>query len=129
MWVRYGRLLALSLVLLLCSSWGFSEDAKTYTLTETELGRLEMIFETLRTENVALRSTIEGLQTDSEKLKTELDGVRGSLTRAEESLTRYADDMNKTLSTARTKTVIYTALGAIGGVLVGGITGYLIGVF
>jgi hypothetical protein len=65
------------------------------------------------------------LRKDSIQLEDTLREARTSLTRAEESLKQYADGMNRTLSTARTKTVIYTILA----VAAGGLAGYVIGQF
>lgn len=115
----WRRLLALLLGFLLVGSLCFSEEpGKTYTLTETEYNRLRMDFAGLRTENEGLRNIIGGLQTSSEKLKVELTEVRDSLKMASESLTKYAEGMNRALWTARIK---YGVGGVIVGALLSGI--------
>ena len=129
----WKRLSALSLVLLLCSSLAFSEvPEKVYYMTETQMMQLEAIFTKLETENGKLRIALEesiqevkDLKENSAKLKEQLTGAENSLTKASESLKEYAADMNKTLSTERTKKVIYTVLG----VAAGGLAGYVIGQF
>lgn len=126
MWVRSGRFLAFLAALLLCSSWGFSEEPeKVYYLTETEFNQLKMVFAGLKAENEGLQNRLAELKTESGTLKTELGEVKNSLTKASESLRTYAADMNQALLTARTKTVIYAVIG----VAAGGLAGYLIGAF
>lgn len=122
----WKRLSALLLVLLLFSSLAFSEEeSPVYLLTETEFLQLQAIFGMLKAENNKLQTQLTELATESAKLKTELGEVNASLTKADESLKTYADDMNRTLSTERIKKVVYTILG----VAAGGLVGYLIGAF
>ena len=117
----------------LVSSLAFSEGLeRVYALTETQMMQLEAIFTKLETENGKLRIALEesiqevkDLKENSAKLKEQLTGAENSLTKASESLKEYAADMNKTLSTERTKKVIYTVLG----VAAGGLAGYVIGQF
>ena len=119
MWKRCGLLFLLLLAGLSFSSWAFSEEQpKAYILTAEEMSRLEIIFNMLATENKALQSEVKGLKMD-------LVEVKDSLMKAETSLREYAADMNKALSTARTKAVVYTILG----VAAGGIVGYIVGSF
>lgn len=133
MWKRCGRFWAVLLLCLLVSSLAFSEGLeRVYYLTETQLIQLEAIFETLKTENEKLRTSLDesakevvALRKDSIQLQDTLKEARNSLTRAEESLRTYAADMNKTLLTERTKKVVYTILG----VAAGGLAGYVIGQF
>ena len=131
MWKRSGRFLALLAALLLCSSWGFSEEPeKVYYLTETEFNQLKMVFAGLKTENEMLTQQLDelkkeaqGLKTESATLKGQLAEVQTSLTKASESLKQYAAGMNRTLWTERIKTVIFTFIG----IAVGGVSGYVIG--
>jgi chromosome segregation ATPase len=133
MWKRCGRFWAVFLLCLLVSSLAFSEGLeRVYYLTETQMIQLEAIFETLKTENEKLRTSLDesakevvALRKDSIQLQDTLKEARNSLTRAEESLRTYAADMNKTLLTERTKKVVYTILG----VAAGGLAGYVIGQF
>ena len=133
MWKRCGRFLAVLLLCLLGSSLAFSEGLeRVYYLTETQLEQLDAIFAALKTENEKLRTSlgesakeVVELRKDSLQLQDTLKEALTSLTKAEESLKQYAADMNKTLSTERTKKVIYTVLG----VAAGGLAGYVIGRF
>lgn len=107
----WKRLSALLLVLLLFSSWAFSEvPEKVYYMTETQMMQLEAIFTKLETENGKLRIALEesiqevkDLKENSAKLKEQLTGAENTLTKVEESLKTYAADMNRTLWTARIK--------------------------
>lgn len=133
MWKRCGRFWAVLLLFSLVSSLAFSEGLeRVYALTETQMLQLETVFEKLKTENEKLRTSLDesakevvALRKDSLQLQDTLREARNSLTRAEESLKQYAADMNRTLSTERTKKVIYTVLG----VAAGGLAGYVIGQF
>lgn len=133
MWKRCGRFWAVLLLFLLVSSLAFSEGLeRVYYLTETQMIQLEAIFETLKTENEKLRTSLDesakgvvALRKDSIQLQDTLKEARNSLTRAEESLKQYAADMNKTLSMERTKKIVYTVLG----VAAGGLAGYVVGQF
>ena len=133
MWKRYGQFWAVLLLCLLGSSLAFSEEPeRVYYLTEAEFIQLKMVFAGLKTENEMLTQQLDelkkeaqGLKTESATLKGQLAEVENSLTKVEESLKAYAADMNKTLSTERTKKVIYTVLG----VAAGGLAGYVIGQF
>ena len=123
MWKRCGRFWAVLLLFSLVSSLAFSEGLeRVYALTETQMMQLEAIFTKLETENGKLRIALEesiqevkDLKENSAKLKEQLTGAENSLTKVEESLKAYAADMNKTLSTERTKKVIYTVLGVAAG--------------
>lgn len=111
MWKRCGRFWAVLLLCLLVSSLAFSEGLeRVYYLTETQLIQLEAIFETLKTENEKLRTSLDesakevvALRKDSIQLQDTLKEARNSLTRAEESLKQYAAGMNRTLWTERIK--------------------------
>ena len=112
---------------------GVRVSAETsYILTEAEMKQLEMIFNQLGMQNKELQENLTKLQggfatviQQSETLKEELKEVRSSLTKAEVSLTKYAEDVTAARRMAVIKTVLYT----VGGFLTGGLIGYAVGTF
>ena len=113
-------------------SGGRASGETSYILTEAEMKQLEMIFNQLGMQNKELQENLTKLQggfatviQQSEILKEELKEVRSSLTKAEVSLTKYAEDVTAARRMAVIKTVLYT----VGGFLTGGVIGYAVGAF